>query len=352
MLEVVTEEEILAVATRLLEMSKEGNLAAARLLLSYTIGKPSPSVNPDTLDLAEWHLFDQESVDPEAVISLNQRFPLATVCHLLRCMTPVRSHFLTEEFRQAAHNPPPAPEAEPDEYDETDETDEVVVLAPDRVPNVEDVLPRPSKRRRRKDKTRAADAAPVVPQAWDESDQPGEGWSEGPPVDADTGRVIIVSAAAGDLWQDADDWLNPIRPLEAEVGVPDSAGLPSATSEPEAVPTGPAATEELTSPRSPGSRSLTTSATGLTPPRSPASDVPGPEQGEAAPSVSVPQPPEHASKEIDPRAAGTPVSGGRLQHLLRMLGLTGAAPPSPNGSTPGAPRTEGDDPAHTPLPPE
>jgi hypothetical protein len=348
MLEVVTEEEILAVATRLLQMSKEGNLAAARLLLSYTIGKPSPSVNPDTLDLAEWHLFDQESVDPQAVFSLNNRFPLSMVCHLLRCMTPVRSHCLTEEVRKAIRNPPPAPEAEPDE---SDETDEEVVLAPSRVPNVEDVLPQPRKRRRRKDKTRAAEDVPVVPQVPPESDQPGEWCSESAPVEADLGSVIIVSAAARDLWQDADDWLNPIRPAEAEVGVPASAGLPPATPEPEAAPTGTASTGGLTSPSSPGSRSLTTSATGLTPPRSPVSGVPGPEHGVAAPSVPLPLSPspvpaEHASKDTGTRAEVEPVSEGRLQHLLRMLGLGSAAPPSANGDNGRAQRTNGDDDGH------
>jgi hypothetical protein len=330
-------------------MSKEGNLAAARLLLSYTIGKPSPSVNPDTLDLAEWHLFDQESVDPETVISLNQRFPLATVCHLLRCMTPVRSHCLTEEFRQAAHNPPPAPEAEPDEPDEEGEWIEP------RVPNVEDVLPQPRERRRRKDKTRAAEDVPVVPQVLPESDEPGEWWNESVPVEAEAGRVIIVSAAAGDLWQDADDWLNPIRPAVAEVGVPDSAGLPSATPEPEVVSTGTASTGGLTPPRSPESRSLTTSATGLTPPRSPASDVPVPEQGEADPSVPVPLPGEYARLINGTCAAETPVSDGRLRHLLRMLGLGSAAPPSPNGDNGRAERTDGDDdgpPAQDAWPPD
>src|SRR5579883_1186663 len=38
--DVVTEDEIEAVATRLLEMAKEGDVEAARLLLLYTIGPP------------------------------------------------------------------------------------------------------------------------------------------------------------------------------------------------------------------------------------------------------------------------------------------------------------------------
>src|SRR5947209_135258 len=47
----VTPEDIQGVAQELLRQAKEGNLAAAKLLLSYALGKPAPAVDPDTLDL-------------------------------------------------------------------------------------------------------------------------------------------------------------------------------------------------------------------------------------------------------------------------------------------------------------
>jgi hypothetical protein len=52
----VSEADIAAVAAKLLELAKAGDLAAAQLFLSYAVGKPAPSVNADTLDLEEMGL--------------------------------------------------------------------------------------------------------------------------------------------------------------------------------------------------------------------------------------------------------------------------------------------------------
>jgi len=54
LLDRVTAEDIQAIAEKLLQMAKAGDVAAAKLLLSYTIGKPQPAVEPDHLDVAEW----------------------------------------------------------------------------------------------------------------------------------------------------------------------------------------------------------------------------------------------------------------------------------------------------------
>ncbi len=53
----VTEQDLEEVAAELLRQAKEGNLAAARLLLSYAVGKPAPAVDPDTLDQQEWEQY-------------------------------------------------------------------------------------------------------------------------------------------------------------------------------------------------------------------------------------------------------------------------------------------------------
>jgi hypothetical protein len=38
------------------QKAKEGDVAAAKLVLAYAIGKPTEAVNPDTVDLEEWRL--------------------------------------------------------------------------------------------------------------------------------------------------------------------------------------------------------------------------------------------------------------------------------------------------------
>src|SRR4051812_22089587 len=50
----VTPEDLAAIARTLIELAKAGDKAALKLLLSYTLGKPGPAVDPDRLDADEW----------------------------------------------------------------------------------------------------------------------------------------------------------------------------------------------------------------------------------------------------------------------------------------------------------
>jgi hypothetical protein len=49
-------EQVAEVAVKLLELSKQGDVAAAGLYLSYTLGRPSKVIDPDRIDLGEWEL--------------------------------------------------------------------------------------------------------------------------------------------------------------------------------------------------------------------------------------------------------------------------------------------------------
>src|SRR4051812_14248262 len=46
----VTEEDLLAITEALLAKAKEGSVGAAKLLLSYALGKPASAPDPDRLD--------------------------------------------------------------------------------------------------------------------------------------------------------------------------------------------------------------------------------------------------------------------------------------------------------------
>jgi hypothetical protein len=54
-LERATGERLKALADKLIELALEGNVQAAKLVLSYTLGKPAAAVNPDRMDVEEWH---------------------------------------------------------------------------------------------------------------------------------------------------------------------------------------------------------------------------------------------------------------------------------------------------------
>jgi hypothetical protein len=67
----VTKEDIAAIAQAMIEKAKAGDVAAARLVIQYTMGKPAEAVDPDRLNEMEWQQWQRELVGAElpAVIS-------------------------------------------------------------------------------------------------------------------------------------------------------------------------------------------------------------------------------------------------------------------------------------------
>jgi hypothetical protein len=53
----VTREEVTAIVAKLKELALAGDVAAAKVLLAYILGKPATMPNPDRLDLEEWQGF-------------------------------------------------------------------------------------------------------------------------------------------------------------------------------------------------------------------------------------------------------------------------------------------------------
>jgi hypothetical protein len=62
---VVTPEDIMAIAGMVLRKAKEGDLAAAKLLFTYVIGRPADAPNPDRLDIDEVSLLQEGYVKAE-----------------------------------------------------------------------------------------------------------------------------------------------------------------------------------------------------------------------------------------------------------------------------------------------
>jgi hypothetical protein len=56
LLEAATAERMVALGEKLFELAMAGDLAAAKLLLAYAVGKTPGAVDPDRLDLDEWSI--------------------------------------------------------------------------------------------------------------------------------------------------------------------------------------------------------------------------------------------------------------------------------------------------------
>jgi hypothetical protein len=63
-------------------------VAAAKLALSYLVGKPEKAVDPDTLDEQEWHIWRRYAASSEWV-ELIQCLPLDVILNLVRSVWPV-----------------------------------------------------------------------------------------------------------------------------------------------------------------------------------------------------------------------------------------------------------------------
>jgi hypothetical protein len=306
MLDVVTPDEIRAVATRLLELAKDGDVAASRLVLSYAIGKPSASADPDTLDLAEWHLFRQQAIGGDEAGDVANKLPVTAVCRLIRTLLPVLDQCLTQELVQGLRQPPP---------DLADQPEEEVILAQPHVPRPEDVLPqpRPRKRRRRREETMAPDASPVRSQLPAESERPAA---------AEQYVVTPLGRAVGNALASSPGSTEPATPRSPASCVPGyeqgTAASDSATSVCFASATRP--TTSIALP--PGEPARRTTGDGAAAPARAAGDE------QSRPSG---RPAEEARAGRRGGRRETPVSEPRLHWLLRQLGLT-AAPPLANGA--------------------
>ena len=94
-LDQVSVERIGLIANKLLAMAWAGNLAAAKLLFLYAIGKPQPAVEPDSRDLEEWQ-------HPRAAADLIRELPRAGVEVPLEMARAARTGSTSDMARLAA----------------------------------------------------------------------------------------------------------------------------------------------------------------------------------------------------------------------------------------------------------
>ena len=77
LLDAVSEEDLGEVVAGLMQAAKKGDVAAAKLLLSYVLGQPTPAVDPDRVDVHELRTIQETvaamgEVEFEAVIDGEQ----------------------------------------------------------------------------------------------------------------------------------------------------------------------------------------------------------------------------------------------------------------------------------------
>jgi hypothetical protein len=86
--EAVSEDDLVALAQTIKRKALEGDMAAAKLLLAYAIGKPGNVVAPDTLDLQEIRQYEDEVRHYSSLPSVAATPDLGLACTIARTSRP------------------------------------------------------------------------------------------------------------------------------------------------------------------------------------------------------------------------------------------------------------------------
>jgi hypothetical protein len=87
-LEAVSDQDVQEIIGALKEKAKAGDVAAAKLVLSYSVGKPAPTHDPDRLDRHEFDTLVGNTVPDEQSVKQVLHLPLEMLLKILHAALP------------------------------------------------------------------------------------------------------------------------------------------------------------------------------------------------------------------------------------------------------------------------
>lgn len=101
----VTEVDIQEITAMLLFKAKTGDLAAAKMVLTFCVGKPAETVDPDRLDVEEWKLMQESTVDGEPWAQLLNSPSLSGMLPFLQVLVPIVTEAMMKKMMEAILDP-------------------------------------------------------------------------------------------------------------------------------------------------------------------------------------------------------------------------------------------------------
>jgi hypothetical protein len=202
MLDAVSPEDMNDVICAMKKKAADGDVPAAKLLMSYCIGKPTAPENPDTLDLHELNTIIANHLDSaEGPLNVIKGMPLSVIVNMFRIILPILLSDKVKLAKEVLCAPLTEDEIEDNRADEEEEDDSPTSAAePARDPmeNIpqwmrdigkesEPPTPKPAGKRKKAKKT-----APAAPEQTSVQ-SPAEPARQ-PAVDADLLRVLLERA--------------------------------------------------------------------------------------------------------------------------------------------------------------
>ncbi len=102
LLDSVTAADMQDVVKKLVALAKDGNVQAAKLLFSYTVGKPQPAPEPDRMDVDEWEGYQETAGMKKEVAELTEAGTPEIHLHNVRLLRPLLGSLAQQQMVSAA----------------------------------------------------------------------------------------------------------------------------------------------------------------------------------------------------------------------------------------------------------
>jgi hypothetical protein len=118
--EAVSHQDLVEIARALKDRARGGDVAAARLVLAYVVGKPADVVEPDTLDLQEFQQYEEQVRRYGSLPSVAATPDLGLACTIARASRPGIADTAARDLGRALVEgdfPEDSPFADPDDFE-------------------------------------------------------------------------------------------------------------------------------------------------------------------------------------------------------------------------------------------
>ncbi len=94
----ISEEDFIRVVRKLLEKAEAGDTSAAKILVSYVVGKPLPAPHPDSIDRDEWDHYQNDAMKQRELAVVMNSLPTHVGNDVARVALPIMTDARTRDL--------------------------------------------------------------------------------------------------------------------------------------------------------------------------------------------------------------------------------------------------------------
>ena len=94
----ISEEAFVRVVLKLLEKAEAGDTSAAKIIVSYVVGKPLPAPHPDSIDRDEWDHFQKDAMNQRELAIVLNSLPTHVGNDVARVALPIMTDARTKDL--------------------------------------------------------------------------------------------------------------------------------------------------------------------------------------------------------------------------------------------------------------